>query len=101
MIHEVMVLDHSGPEFAYITYGAALKFTLLGSVLVHVAIPHPATAAWFDPALRFVELGALAMLVGIIESATARLRLNRVPLFLAGATALAALAVVVVLGRSI
>ena len=25
MIHEVMVLDHSGPDFALIQYGASLK----------------------------------------------------------------------------
>ena len=25
MIHEVMVLDHSGPDFAFITYSATLK----------------------------------------------------------------------------
>ena len=30
MIHEVMVLDHSGPDFAMIQYTAALKFWLLG-----------------------------------------------------------------------
>ncbi|PKN18816.1 MAG: hydrogenase, partial [Deltaproteobacteria bacterium HGW-Deltaproteobacteria-22] len=26
MIHEVMILDHSGPDLAFIEYGAALKF---------------------------------------------------------------------------
>ena len=46
------------------------------------------------------ELGALAAAVGVIESSTARLRLNRVPLFLAGATVLSGLAVVLTLLRS-
>ena len=30
MIHEVMVLDHGGPDFAFILYGAALKLWVLG-----------------------------------------------------------------------
>ncbi len=101
MIHEVMVLDHSGPEFAYITYGAALKFTLLGSILVHVAIPHPEGIWLFDPVLRLCELIVLAAVVGVIESVMARLRLNRVPLLLAGSAVLSALAVVLVLGREL
>ncbi len=31
MIHEVMVLDHGGPDFAMIQYAAALKMWLLGA----------------------------------------------------------------------
>ncbi|TWT46088.1 Formate hydrogenlyase subunit 4 [Phycisphaerae bacterium RAS1] len=101
MIHEVMVLDHSGPDFAYITYAAALKFTLLGSILLHAAIPHPGWPLWVDVPLRFLELAALAVLVGVIESTMARLRLNRVPLLLASASVLAALAAVLTLTRSL
>jgi formate hydrogenlyase subunit 4 len=97
MIHEVMALDHSGPEFAVITYAAALKFGLLGSILLHTAIPHPPSLYFLGPMLRMVELAALACLVGIIESMTARLRLNRVPMLLAGATVLSSIAVVLVL----
>jgi len=100
MIHEVMALDHSGPDFAYITYAAALKFLLLGSILLHVALPHPGWPRWIDAPLRLVELIGLAVVVGIIESSMARLRLNRVPLLLAGATVLAALAAVLTITRS-
>jgi formate hydrogenlyase subunit 4 len=100
MIHEVMVLDHSGPDLAYITYGAALKFLLLGSIMLHAALPHPEWPLWVDAPLRFIELAALAALVGVIESSMARLRLNRVPLLLAAATVLAALAAVLTLTGS-
>jgi formate hydrogenlyase subunit 4 len=99
MIHEVMVLDHSGPEFAYITYGAALKFALLGAILLHAALPHPDSFNLLDPLLRAVELVILAGVVGVIESTIARTRLNRVPLLLAGATVLSAIAVVLVFAR--
>lgn len=99
MIHEVMVLDHSGPEFAYITYAAALKFVLLGAILLHAAVPHPDSLYLADPLLRAVELVMLAGLVGVIESTIARMRLNRVPLLLASATVLSAIAVVLVFAR--
>ena len=39
MIHEVMVLDHGGPDFAFIQYGAALKLWVLGALLVGVLLP--------------------------------------------------------------
>ncbi len=100
MIHEVMVLDHSGPDLAYITYAAALKFLLLASILLHAAFPHPDWPPWIDTPLRVLELFGLAALVGVIESTMARLRLNRVPLLLAGATVLAALAAALTLTRS-
>jgi len=99
MIHEVMVLDHSGPEFAFITYGAALKFTLLSAILIHAAIPHSPSIVLLSPFLRILELGVLAASVGAIESSMARLRLNRVPMLLAGATVLGGIAVVIVLIR--
>jgi formate hydrogenlyase subunit 4 len=99
MIHEVMVLDHSGPEFAYISYAAALKFTLLASILLHAAVPHPERLYMVDFLLRGLELVVLAAVVGVVESTIARLRLNRVPLLLAGATVLSAIAVVLVFAR--
>ena len=37
MIHEVMVLDHGGPDLAFIQYGAALKLWVLGALLVGIA----------------------------------------------------------------
>jgi formate hydrogenlyase subunit 4 len=97
MIHEVMVLDHGGPDLAFILYGSALKLWMLGSLLVGLAVPvrsgHPLLDA-------FASLGGmmlLAVIVGTVESSMARLRLVRVPKLLVGATALALLAVVLVL----
>ena len=39
MIHEVMVLDHGGPDFAFILYAAALKLWVLGSLLTGFVVP--------------------------------------------------------------
>jgi formate hydrogenlyase subunit 4 len=100
MIHEVMVLDHSGPDLAFITYAAAMKFMLLASIVAHAALPHAGWPAWIDAPLRIVELVGLAAVVGVVESTIARLRLNRVPLLLAGATVLSGLGAVLILMRS-
>ena len=37
MIHEVMVLDHGGPAFGSILYGAALKLFVFGAAGVSIA----------------------------------------------------------------
>ncbi len=39
MIHEVMVLDHSGPALGMILYGAALKLFLFGALVVRIVLP--------------------------------------------------------------
>jgi formate hydrogenlyase subunit 4 len=101
MVHEVMVLDHGGPDLAFITYGAALKLMLLGSLVVHAAIPHDGLPSWIGAPLRLVELGALAVVVGVVESVMARLRMTRVPLLLAVSSVVAGLAVLLSLaGRA-
>ena len=99
MIHEVMVLDHSGPDFAYISYGAALKLWLLGMLVVGVFSPNLEQASlWFREGYALVGMAILPVVVGIVESSMARLRLVRVPQLLVGAGALAMLAVILVMG---
>ena len=84
MIHEVMVLDHGGPDLAAILYGASLKLWLLGSVLVNL-VPVRTGTPLLDTALAFAFLVMLAVVVGVVESVMARLRLVRIPQVLAAA----------------
>ena len=98
MIHEVMVLDHSGPNLAYILYGSALKLWLFAALLAGVLVPDLP-----DPlhhaGLHLLVILAAAVLVGLVESAMARLRLYRISSLLGGAGALAALALILTLIR--
>lgn len=94
MLHEVMILDHSGPDLAALQYGAALKLTL-GAALV-AGLVNPAPTDWTWPALAALNLGligAVAVVVGLIESLVARLKLSALPAYLvvAGLAALIAL----------
>jgi formate hydrogenlyase subunit 4 len=91
MIHEVMVLDHSGPDLGLILWGSAVKLFVLSALLVHVVLPIPAQASWQGVVLLSGGTVALAVLLGVVESVMARLRLLRVPQFLIGATVIAAL----------
>jgi formate hydrogenlyase subunit 4 len=94
MIHEVLVLDHSGPDFAMITYAASLKLWVLGSLLVGLVLPVRTGCLAADTAVAVAGLLGLAAAVGVIESTMARLRLVRVPHLLAAAVVLAGLALV-------
>ncbi len=97
MIHEVMVLDHSGPDLAFILYGAALKLWLLGTIIIGIVLPAHSGYAWPDFAVFCCGMVLLAIVVGVVESSMARLKLFRVPQLLVGAGALAILALFLVL----
>jgi len=97
MIHEVMVLDHSGPDFGFILYGSALKLWVLSAILVGLVVPVRTGNPWLDGAVVLVGIMAVAVLVGIVESCMARLRLVRVPQLLVGAGAFSTLAMILAL----
>jgi len=84
MIHEVMVLDHSGPDFGMILYGAAMKLFILGALLVRLVFPGSTGNVLFDTLLFSGSMLLLAMVIGVVESTMARLRLLRVPQMLVG-----------------
>ncbi|MBF0500693.1 MAG: NADH-quinone oxidoreductase subunit H [Candidatus Riflebacteria bacterium] len=85
MIHEVMVLDHSGVDFGFIEYAAALKLWILGSVIVGIAIPVRTGIPGIDISAMCLGLICLAVIIGIVGSIMARLRLLQVPQLLVGA----------------
>jgi len=94
MIHEVMVLDHSGPMFGMILYGAAIKLLVLGSLVVNLVVPVTGESLLLSWPLFIVGILALAVVVGVVESSMARLRLVQVPSLLVGACLLSGFGVV-------
>jgi formate hydrogenlyase subunit 4 len=95
MIHEVMVLDHSGPAFGLVLYGAAIKLFVFGALVVRLALPGTGTA-WLDWPLFGAGMFVVAVAVGVVESTMARLRLTQVPVLLVAACLLSAFAVLLV-----
>jgi formate hydrogenlyase subunit 4 len=94
MIHEVMVLDHSGPAFGMILYGAALKLFILGAVVVRLALPFDTGNVWADWGIFIGGMLLLSVLIGVVESAMARLRLNQVPSLLVAACLLSGFGII-------
>jgi formate hydrogenlyase subunit 4 len=97
MIHEVIVLDHSGPDLGLILYAGAVKFALFGALVVSVLVPRGRFDPWVAGAILLAGLALIAVLVGIIEAAMARLRMDRLPQFLVAAAALAGFGVILLL----
>jgi formate hydrogenlyase subunit 4 len=94
MIHEVIILDHSGPDLALILYGSALKLALFGSLVVSVFVPRGALPAALAIVVLLAGLVVVAVAIGVVEATMARLRMNRVSQFLVAASALAAFGVI-------
>jgi formate hydrogenlyase subunit 4 len=97
MIHEVMVLDHSGPAFGLILYGASLKLFVFGALVVRLAFPRATGTAWLDWPIFLGGMLVLAVLVGVVESVMARLRLNQIPVLLVAACLLSAFGLVLLM----
>ena len=96
MIHEVMVLDHGGPDFAFVLYGAVLKMWILGAFLTGVLMPVRTGNQLLDMGAGLVGMLVLAVGVGMVESTMARLKLIKVPHLLLAAGAFSILALLLV-----
>jgi formate hydrogenlyase subunit 4 len=93
MVHEVMVLDHGGPDFAFVQYASALKLWLWSALLNGLFLPASGNA-WVAAALTVAGVFGVAGGVGVVESSMARLRLIQIPSLLVGACLLSGFGVV-------
>ncbi|WP_211226214.1 respiratory chain complex I subunit 1 family protein [Desulfomicrobium escambiense] len=82
MIHEVMVLDHSGPPLAMILHGASIKLMLFAALLAQTVLPLAELPLAASVAVLALAVLLTAVAVGLVESLTARLAFRRVPLLL-------------------
>ncbi len=89
MVHEVMVLDHSGPALGLILHGSSMKLLLMAALVMDVALPWDTSTLedWFS---FILEMGFLSVGVGLVESFMARLRLKYIPNLLVSACLLSA-----------
>jgi len=96
MVHEVMVLDHSGFDLALIHIGGALKFAifgaLMGNCLVHAEWGLPVTI----PLYLALQV-AFAFSIGLYESFRARNKMHYNPQYIINLSAIAVLLIFVVM----
>lgn len=94
MIHEVMVLDHGGPVLGLLLYAAAIKLFLYATLIVRIAIPFPGENVFVNWTIFLAGVLVVAVLIGVVESIMARLKMTEVPKFLATSCVLAALGLI-------
>ena len=100
MIHEAMLLEYSGRYLALLEWTAGIKLLVFLSVIANVFAPWgiatnitPASIA-VGMVVYLLKVTGLAVVIGVIESMFAKLRLFRVPELLGAAFILSMLAVV-------
>ena len=99
MIHEVMILDHSGVDLGYMLYAAAIKLFVFAGILIPIIFPIQSGSMVEDMLIFLGGMLGLSIAVGIVESTMARLRLNRIGNLLLIAFALAFFGFVVKMWR--
>jgi formate hydrogenlyase subunit 4 len=97
MIHEVMVLDHSGPLLGMVLYGSAMKLLVISALVVHVILPYGTPWGALDWGLFMALVLGMAIAVGVVESVMARLQMRHVPMLLVAACLLCGLGFLMVL----
>jgi formate hydrogenlyase subunit 4 len=99
MVHEAMVLEYSGRHLAMVELAASLKLLLYVSLIACIFVPWGLAAPGAGPIALAVgavaylaKLSIGAGLLGLFETAIAKMRVFRVPEFLGGAFMLGLLA---------
>ena len=86
MVHEVMILDHSGPDLAALHAGSAVKLTVGLSLIAALLNPFVGHAgALVVGAVNLFIVVVLAVVIGTVESLVARLKLQAVPQYIVAA----------------
>ncbi len=82
MVHEVMTLDHSGPELASIQWGSAIKLMVGASIIATLLNPWSGSGTPSAALMNLFLCVTVAVVIGTVESLIARLRLRTVPRYI-------------------
>lgn len=92
MVHEAMVLEYSGRHLAMIELAAAVKLLLYVSLIGCIFVPWTLAEPGASPASYLAgfggylgKIGVLGFLLGVFETAIAKMRVFRLPDFIGGA----------------
>lgn len=83
MIHEVMILDNSGPDLGIIFYSASIKLWIFSSILANL-IPLNSNIWYLNLVLFLMKILFISASVGFVESVFARVRLKNITDLLGG-----------------
>lgn len=100
MVHEAMILEYSGRQFAFIEWASAIKLTVFLALLVTIFFPFGIATSYSLPAfiisliLFLLKIMLTVIIIAGIESSVAKLRLFRLPDFLGIAVVLSVIALI-------
>jgi len=97
MIHEVMVLDHSGPDFGLIELGSFCKLFFYSTIVSRLILPFDFGFSAIGYFVFIIGLIIVYVTVGVTESVIARYRMDKVPQFVLTSFALAFFATIITL----
>ncbi len=98
MIHEVMILDHSGPDLALIEIGAFLKLIFYAAFITQLIFPFVVLNGITRGLIFLGILSLIYVFIGITESIMARFRMDLVPKFILTSFALVFFAAILTMG---
>jgi len=99
MVHEVMILDHSGLELALLQLGAAIKLFVGVSVIAMLLNPLAGEPSLVAAGAHLGCCLAIAVAIGMSESLIARLKLRVIPQYIVVGLVAAGIALISMLGR--
>ena len=94
MIHEVMILDHSGPDLALIELGSFFKLFFYTALIACLIKPITLADPIANTLLFYGLIAFVSVAIGVTESITARLKMNLVPKFILTSFALVFFAII-------
>jgi formate hydrogenlyase subunit 4 len=96
MIHEVIVLDNSGFDLGLMQLGNAFKFGVYGALIANFILPEH-QALWIRALIFIGVIFMIAVIIGLMESFRARLKMEKNPQFILTLSAISAIAFLVAL----
>lgn len=98
MIHEVMIVDHSGPDLALIELGTFFKLFFYSAFITHLLQPQSSQGALVNGLMFYGILTLVYVAVGITESTMARFKMNLVPKYILTSFTLVFFAAILTMG---
>ena len=98
MIHEVMVLDHSGPDLALIELGSFYKLFFYSAFLTSIVCPLSPSGGLLNLPIFYGVIALVYMAIGLVESVMARFKMNLVPKFVLTSSILVVFAAILTMG---
>ena len=98
MIHEVMVLDHSGPDLALIELGSFYKLFFYAAFLAMIVCPLSPSGGLLNLPVFYTIVVLVYMTIGLVESVMARFKMNLVPKFVLTSSILVVFAAILTMG---